>query len=371
MFVQGRPPAASGPCPAGSSGSRRDRWARASGATRRTSSGADLGPAFPAGQGGRSPADGQVGAQPLRAHRRAQRRHRLHQPVRQRRRPRPRTAGRASSASSAADRRGHRRRGRRRTPAGGARPRPAPPGRHRRGISTASPKRSSSWGRRSPSSGFMEPMSRKRLGWTWEIPSRSTRLIAAGRHVEQHVHQVVGQQVDLVDVQHPPVGGGQQPGREPQLPAGEGGGQVEGPDHPVLGRPDRQLDEGRRPGQQRRQAPGQGGLGAAFLAPQQHAPDAAVDARRGAAPAWPPPGPPRPRTAAGADRSTGTASSARHLRLPPILRLRAGRPAGSPGPAAEASHRPRSTASSSRSAMDRRAHGLEASRNLRTSGSAT
>ncbi|SLJ82799.1 Uncharacterised protein [Mycobacteroides abscessus subsp. abscessus] len=32
--------------------------------------------------------------------------------------------------------------------------------------------------------------------------------------VEQHVHQVVVQQIDLVDVEHAVVGGGQQPGPE-------------------------------------------------------------------------------------------------------------------------------------------------------------
>ena len=43
-------------------------------------------------------------------------------------------------------------------------------------TSTARPKRSRSWGRRSPSSGFMEPTSRNRAGWLWETPSRSTRF---------------------------------------------------------------------------------------------------------------------------------------------------------------------------------------------------
>ena len=43
-------------------------------------------------------------------------------------------------------------------------------------TSTHRPKRSSSCGRSSPSSGFIEPTSTKRAGWRWETPSRSTRV---------------------------------------------------------------------------------------------------------------------------------------------------------------------------------------------------
>jgi hypothetical protein len=39
-------------------------------------------------------------------------------------------------------------------------------------------------------------------------------------HVEQDVHQVVGQEIDLVDVEHAAVGRGQQAGREPDLTTG-------------------------------------------------------------------------------------------------------------------------------------------------------
>lgn len=41
---------------------------------------------------------------------------------------------------------------------------------------TLRPKRSSSCGRSSPSSGFIVPISTKRAGCRWEMPSRSTRL---------------------------------------------------------------------------------------------------------------------------------------------------------------------------------------------------
>ena len=55
---------------------------------------------------------------------------------------------------------------------------------------------------------------------------------------------MVGQQVDLVHVEHPAVGGRQQPGLEaPTSPPVQGRPQVERPDHPVLGRADRQLHE--------------------------------------------------------------------------------------------------------------------------------
>ena len=44
-------------------------------------------------------------------------------------------------------------------------------------TSTHRPKRSSSWGRSSPSSGFIDPMSTKRAGWVCDRPSRSMRLV--------------------------------------------------------------------------------------------------------------------------------------------------------------------------------------------------
>ena len=64
---------------------------------------------------------------------------------------------------------------------------------------------------------------------------------ARGRHVEQEIHQVVLQQVDLVDVEEAAVGLGQQPRLERLDPGAERPLQVEGADHPVLGRPERQI----------------------------------------------------------------------------------------------------------------------------------
>ena len=49
-----------------------------------------------------------------------------------------------------------------------------------------------------------------------ESPSRSTRLTPEGGDVEQDVDEMIGQQVDLVDVEHTLVGRGQQPGPEPR-----------------------------------------------------------------------------------------------------------------------------------------------------------
>ena len=71
--------------------------------------------------------------------------------------------------------------------------------------------------------------------------------------VEQRVDEVVGQQVDLVDVEDPLVGAGQQPGLEGLL-AGQGARQVQGAHEPVQGGAERQLD-------QRGGALGDGGIG--------------------------------------------------------------------------------------------------------------
>ncbi len=57
---------------------------------------------------------------------------------------------------------------------------------------------------------------------------------AAGGHVEQHVDQVVGQQVDLVHVQDTVVRRRQQARGQPGPPASEGRGQVQRADHPIL-----------------------------------------------------------------------------------------------------------------------------------------
>ncbi len=56
----------------------------------------------------------------------------------------------------------------------------------------------------------------------------------AGRHVEQQVHEVVLQQVHLVDIEKPAMRPGQDPRLEVLLPPGERPLQVERANHPVL-----------------------------------------------------------------------------------------------------------------------------------------
>ena len=223
-------------------------------------------------------------------------------------------------------------------------------------TSTHRPKRSSSCGRSSPSSGFIEPTSTNRAGWRWRDAVALDHVDARHGDVEQHVDEVVGEQVDLVDVQHPAVGGGQQAGLEADLAAGQG-------------RP--RCRACRRPGPRWRRA-----------AARRTARRRAARRARGRAWSWPTPsGPAAARhrcsgsTAArqqrqlgvvladdGAERERGALTAA-----PPSPRPRAPRRGASTGPRREASHMPRSSASSSRSAIDAAPTGSIA---RRTSGSA-
>lgn len=61
--------------------------------------------------------------------------------------------------------------------------------------------------------------------------------------VEQHVHQMVVQQVHLVDVEHAVVSGGQQAGTEGLLAVTQHPFQIERADHAVLGGADRQFHQ--------------------------------------------------------------------------------------------------------------------------------
>jgi len=76
----------------------------------------------------------------------------------------------------------------------------------------------------------------------------------AGGRVEEHVHEVVRKQVDLVHVEDAPVGAGEQAGVELGL-AVERVGDREGADHALAGRPEREGHEGDRPGLDRRVGP--------------------------------------------------------------------------------------------------------------------
>ena len=72
--------------------------------------------------------------------------------------------------------------------------------------------------------------------------------------VEEGVDEVVVQQVDLVDVEHAAMGRGEQTGLVGTHALGQRALEVERADEPVLGRPDRQLDEPRRAVEPRRLA---------------------------------------------------------------------------------------------------------------------
>ena len=95
------------------------------------------------------------------------------------------------------------------------------------------------------------------------------------RGVEQHVDQVVVQQIDLVDIEHAAVGAGQQSRGERMLAVAQHLLQIQRTDHAVLGRADRQLDESAavHRGQHLRQAPHRGRFRGALLAADQHAAD--------------------------------------------------------------------------------------------------
>ena len=93
--------------------------------------------------------------------------------------------------------------------------------------------------------------------------------------VEQHVDQVVVQQIDLVDIEHAAVRAGQQTRRECVLAVAQHLLQVQRTDDAVLGRADRQLDEcgAVHRGQHLREAPHGGRLRRALLPADQHAAD--------------------------------------------------------------------------------------------------
>ncbi|CAM3378446.1 hypothetical protein DEDE109153_14135 [Deinococcus deserti] len=98
---------------------------------------------------------------------------------------------------------------------------------------------------------------------------------AHGRGVQQDVDQMVGKQVDLIDIQHAAVGCGDQAAPEPGLTA-QCGVQVQAAHHPVLTGAQGQVDKRRRLavltcGQQRRQAARGSAFRCAAVAPDQDA----------------------------------------------------------------------------------------------------
>ena len=100
--------------------------------------------------------------------------------------------------------------------------------------------------------------------------------------VEQHVDQMIVQQVDLVDVEDAAVGAGQQSGRKCVLAITQHPLQIQRPDHPVFGGAQRHLDQActgisriatGRGGEQRGQTAHGRRLGGALLAADQRTAD--------------------------------------------------------------------------------------------------
>ena len=88
---------------------------------------------------------------------------------------------------------------------------------------------------------------------------------ARNGHVEERVDEMVGQQVDLIHVQHPAMSRRQQAGSESGGSVSQQCSQVDGAQYAILGGPQRQLHERSTVGQQCCQATGQRRLGRPFL----------------------------------------------------------------------------------------------------------
>ncbi len=325
-------------------------------------------PALPGSQGGGGPADRQVGPEPLGPHGRTQRRHLFDHLVAHTRRPgltQPAAQislrGRHLAGGQGPDRVGvecqtppYRRR-----PLGRVACRPHPD-RQPETVQQLRPQ--------VPLLRVHGPDQQEAAGVDVGDALPLHPVDAAGGHVQEHVHQVIREQVDLIDVEDSAVRGRDQTGAEPLAAARQRRGQIDRPNHAILGGAQRQLHERGRPGKQSRQAPGQRGLGRALLSPQENAADPGVDGDQ-------------------QERQLGVVL-ADHRRQRQLRRRRRRRPgvthrdSSQPSPSrtaprsvsravGDADHRPRSAASRSRSAMARRAHGFDASRNLRIRGSAT
>ncbi|SKZ48409.1 Uncharacterised protein [Mycobacteroides abscessus subsp. abscessus] len=96
---------------------------------------------------------------------------------------------------------------------------------------------------------------------------------------------MVGEEIDLVDVEHSPVGTGKQPGREHRLAVAQYGRQIQRPDDAVLGGADREFDDSARGrlvaavcrvlvSDQWSESADDGRFGRALLAADQHTADA-------------------------------------------------------------------------------------------------
>ena len=165
------------------------------------------------------------------------------------------------------------------------------------------------------------------------MPSRSTRLTPGDGHVEQGVDEVVGEQVDLVDVEHAAVRRGEQAGAERAArPSVSSSARSSEPITRSSVAPSGSSTNGRVAGQQGGEPAGQRRLGRSLVAAQQHAAEPRLDggeqegelgvvladdgreARQPSVTATPPS--PRPR----APRAAGLATAS--LARPPTCRAR-------------------------------------------------
>ena len=266
-------------CCGGSSGSRRPRWASTRWATARTSSAVAWSRPAPAGVGGGGPARAPgrpAGPRPRRpthsslaatSRSSSSAAGRVGSPARRPARLARRPSRRADAAGSVSN--ASRRRTISARAAGSVGCARRPPARSGRAAGGAA----------RPSSGFIDPTSTNRAWWLLRlIPSRSTRLTPDDGHVEQHVDEVVGEQVDLVDVEHAAVGRGQEPRLEAHLAARRARRPGRASRRPApRWRPSGRSTKGTRGAEHAGQAPRQRRLGRALVAPQEHAAERRLD----------------------------------------------------------------------------------------------
>ena len=143
--------------------------------------------------------------------------------------------------------RGERRPGRCRRPSDAVRPRRAVPGSRGAATSTVRPNRSSSWGRSSPSSGFIVPTRTNRAACSTETPSRSTveRPIAAASRSRST--RWSWSRFTSSTYRIPRWARASRPGSYSVRALRQRTLEVQRAEHPVLGGADRQLDEPHRP----------------------------------------------------------------------------------------------------------------------------
>ena len=231
------------PEPVSSSGLRRSRWRSAAGATRRNSASPTT--AWPSNAASaRAAHQREFAAQPVRTERDAQPRRgartasgtstvstRARASTMRRRSLRPPSASAWTKASGRARRRSRRRiTSTRVARSSGVR------------TSTDRPKRSSSCGRSSPSSGISTADEDEARRVAHRQALALDHVLARGGHVDQQVHEVVLEQVHLVDVEEATIRAREQSGLERLHALRQRALEVERADDAVFGGPEREVD---------------------------------------------------------------------------------------------------------------------------------